>query len=219
MCEERAIKDRIILDLCGGTGAWSQPYREAGYDVRLITLPDNNVRNFVCPDEPIWGILAAPPCTMFSYARSRAKAPRDIEGAMKTVKVCLEIIWKAQYKVSNNAKKTLLKFWALENPYGFLRFFLGQPALIFQPYDYGDRYQKKTCLWGHFKEPKESLVKLTEKEKVKFATNSQKLKPLPLYNPMFNQDDYKLPHDMEYRQARRSITPAGFAKAFFEANR
>lgn len=30
---------KIILDLCGGTGSWSKPYREAGYDVRLITLP------------------------------------------------------------------------------------------------------------------------------------------------------------------------------------
>ena len=31
---------RIILDLCGGTGSWSKPYQEAGYDVRIITLPD-----------------------------------------------------------------------------------------------------------------------------------------------------------------------------------
>ena len=35
--------DKIILDLCGGTGAWSEPYREAGYDVRVITLPDFDV--------------------------------------------------------------------------------------------------------------------------------------------------------------------------------
>ena len=34
---------KIILDLCGGTGAWSAPYKEAGYDVRLVTLPDNTV--------------------------------------------------------------------------------------------------------------------------------------------------------------------------------
>lgn len=32
--------NKIILDLCGGTGAWSRPYKEAGYDVRLITLPE-----------------------------------------------------------------------------------------------------------------------------------------------------------------------------------
>lgn len=31
--------DKIILDLCGGTGSWSKPYRDAGYDVRVITLP------------------------------------------------------------------------------------------------------------------------------------------------------------------------------------
>jgi len=30
---------KIILDLCGGTGSWSKPYKEAGYDVRLVTLP------------------------------------------------------------------------------------------------------------------------------------------------------------------------------------
>ena len=36
---------KIILDLCGETGAWSAPYKEAGYDVRVITLPDYNVLN------------------------------------------------------------------------------------------------------------------------------------------------------------------------------
>ncbi len=31
---------KIILDLCGGTGAWSKPYREAGYDVRLMAVAE-----------------------------------------------------------------------------------------------------------------------------------------------------------------------------------
>ena len=31
---------KIILDLCGGTGSWSAPYKENGYDVRVITLPE-----------------------------------------------------------------------------------------------------------------------------------------------------------------------------------
>lgn len=38
---------RIILDLCGGTGSWSKPYQEAGYDVRIITLPDYDVRTYI----------------------------------------------------------------------------------------------------------------------------------------------------------------------------
>lgn len=29
-------KNKIILDLCGGTGAWSKPYSDAGYDVRVL---------------------------------------------------------------------------------------------------------------------------------------------------------------------------------------
>lgn len=33
-------KSKIILDLCGGTGSWRLPYKEAGYDVRLVTLPE-----------------------------------------------------------------------------------------------------------------------------------------------------------------------------------
>jgi len=37
MSDENSKK--IILDLCGGTGAWSEPYADAGYDVRVITLP------------------------------------------------------------------------------------------------------------------------------------------------------------------------------------
>ena len=37
-------RDKIILDICGGTGAWSKPYKEAGYDVRVITLPEFDVR-------------------------------------------------------------------------------------------------------------------------------------------------------------------------------
>ena len=60
-------RDKIILDLCGGTGAWSRPYKDAGYDVRLITLPDNDVLTYQ-PPSGVYGILAAPPCTEFSVA-------------------------------------------------------------------------------------------------------------------------------------------------------
>lgn len=37
---------KIILDLCGETGSWSKPYKEAGYDVRVITLPEYDVRQW-----------------------------------------------------------------------------------------------------------------------------------------------------------------------------
>ena len=62
-------KNKIILDLCGGTGAWSKPYQDAGYDVRIITLPDYDVRLYIPPIDDVYGILAAPPCTEFSFAK------------------------------------------------------------------------------------------------------------------------------------------------------
>lgn len=70
--------DKVILDLCGGTGSWSKPYKEAGYDVRIITLPEYDVFEYEPPDN-VYGILAAPTCTHFSFARTNAKTPRDLK--------------------------------------------------------------------------------------------------------------------------------------------
>ena len=71
-------KDKIILSLCSGTGAWEKPYIENGYHVISITLPEQDVRNYI-PPKNVYGILAAPPCTMFSLARTRAKTPAILE--------------------------------------------------------------------------------------------------------------------------------------------
>ncbi len=133
-------KSKVILDLCGGTGAWSKPYKDAGYDVRVITLPDHDVFTYE-PPESVYGILAAPTCTQFSLARTTGKTPRDLRGGMALVKRCLEIIWEARCKGT-------LKFWALENPMGYLRQFLGRPPLTFQPCDYGDPHTKRTDVSG-----------------------------------------------------------------------
>lgn len=196
------MKDKIILDLCGGTGAWSKPYKDAGYDVRLVTLPEHDVRTYQ-PPKNVYGILAAPPCTMFSFCRTNAKLPRDLKGAMNIVLACLRIIWEAQYKTDKDTSKvTKLKFWALENPNGMLKYFLGAPAFMFNPYDFGDNYKKKTHLWGWFKEPKKNPARC---DTVKF-------------DMMKSKDIHGEHYGKLTRQERRSITPQGFAKAFFEAN-
>lgn len=196
--------DKIILDLCGGTGSWSKPYREAGYDVRVVTLPDNDVR-FFNPPKNVYGILAAPPCTMFSFARTNAKTPRDLRVGMDIVRACLIRIWGIMEIQQATGKKTLpLKFWALENPArGFLRKFLGKPAIIFNPYDFGDMYKKETALWGDFNEP--VRTQFGKPNSVKFDY----LKSKDIHPEHFGKFD---------RQTRRSITPQGFAQAFFKAN-
>ena len=79
----RAIAERVILDLCGGCGAWSRPYREAGYDVRLVTLPVHDVRTYVPPPD-VWGVLAAPPCEEFSTARRVSCCARHASSHRRT---------------------------------------------------------------------------------------------------------------------------------------
>lgn len=199
-------RKKIILDLCGGTGAWSRPYKEAGYDVRVITQPTYNVHHYIdIMPTNIHGILAAPPCTMFSMARSIAKTPRDLEGAMSTVQACLEIIWRAQYGDKR------LAFWALENPKARLRWFLGKPAMTFSPHDYGDPYRKPTDLWGNFNtDLKQKPVALNPTQRKQSQLNSQELLPIP--------DDYIRDPNMSARAIGRSITHPGFAQAFFKSN-
>lgn len=140
MKNKPTINKKIILDLCGGTGSWSKPYKDAGYDVRNITLPEFDIRTYKLPDEPIYGILAAPPCTMFSLARTTAKIPRNLDQGLEIVKTCMDIIWKAKPK-----------FWVMENPKGLLRKFMGKPAFEFDASEFGCDYNKHTDLWGYFK--------------------------------------------------------------------
>ena len=140
-------KNKIILDLCGGTGAWSKPYADNGYTVINVTLPEYDVRTFK-PPENVYGILAAPPCTMFSFARTKAKTLRNLEEGFEIVRACLNIIWSCMEIQQETKYKTLpLKFWALENPNGMLKYFLGRPAFEFNPYEFGDAYKKRTMLW------------------------------------------------------------------------
>src|SRR5689334_6745333 len=63
----------LILDLCAGSGAWSQPYMDAEYEVIRVTWPDD-VRLIEKQGASVRGILAAPPCTVF--ANSGARWPR-----------------------------------------------------------------------------------------------------------------------------------------------
>jgi hypothetical protein len=176
----------IILDLCGGTGSWSTPYADAGYDVHIIDIKNgHDVRRYT-PPANVHGILAAPPCTEFAGSGARwwaSKSPHLLEEAVEIALACCDIIRTAQPV-----------WWALENPVGRLPSFIGQWRYTFQPYEYGDPYTKRTCMWGKHIIPDKTPVEPTEGSKL-----------------------WRLPPSPE-RQALRSITPEGFARAFFKAN-
>ena len=196
-------EDKVILDLCGGTGSWSRPYKEAGYDVRLITLPEYDVRYYT-PPRDVYGILAAPPCTEFSKAKG--SMPRDFDTAVEVMAACLQIIWTCR-------KRNRLAFWALENPVGFMRQFLGRPHFTFEQWQFGDWGIKPTDIWGHFKEPKATVKECPGLLRVAYGNKSHgKLLSAPSCPPEYA-------HMGLDRAAIRAITPPGFARAFFKANR
>lgn len=174
----------VILDLCGGSGAWSKPYRDAGYTVCLLTLPAVDVRlltvaNIKKIGWPVQGILAAPPCTVFARCGARWKRHNwEMIDGLSVVDACLRLV-----------QVVSPSWWALENPIGKLIRYLGKPRLRFNPCDYGDPYTKQTLLWGSFTIPEQTPVEPTLGSKMHCA--NKKI---------------------------RSITPAGFARAFFQAN-
>ncbi len=159
-------------------------------------------------------------CTQFSFARTKAKIPRKLEEGMELIFACLKIIWKCQYNLDNDQQRySPLKFWALENPfYGSLSWFLGKPALIFNPYDYGDAYQKKTSLWGKFNDPERNPVELSPEMK-ELAKKNNYLHRIGTKFDMLKTKDISLENYGKYDiQTRRAITPSRFAKAFFMSN-
>lgn len=181
--------NRTILSLCDYSGEWPRPYKEAGYNVIQVDIQfGQDVRLFEYIGD-VYGILAAPPCTHLASSGARWWKQKGEEALIENLSIvdaCLRII-----AMHNPA------FWALENPVGRLRRYLGTPTLIFDPYYYGDPYTKKTLLWGKFNIPKKNKV-----EPVKVCEQGSWIQKLGGGSGL-----------------KRSITPAGFARAFFEANK
>jgi len=202
------MKNKIILDLCGGSGNWSLPYKEAGYDVRIIDkknwhyLSDNqDLVEYYNPPENVYGVLAAPPCTEFSKALRRE---RNFKEGMKVVRSCLNIIWRIQ------ESSAMLKFWCLENPLGYLNRFLGHPAYYFQPWQFGDQSYlktKRTYLWGYFNKP------ATIRRKRDFPY----VNPYASRNGLSGREKRNIGFD-NANSIDRAKTSLFFSRAFFKAN-
>jgi hypothetical protein len=112
-------------------------------------------------------------------------------------------------------------FWAMENPRGYLRKYMKNPALNFQPWEYGDAWTKCTDIWGRFNQPDKLFVRWEDVPKLSLYTRPGRGKP----NFAFLHESAQalIPQLSGFQAdtdaAFRAITPPGFAKAFFEANR
>lgn len=194
---------KVILSLFDFSGNWSKPYKDNGYDVYQVDIKHDIDILFLEPQclpfDSVYGILAAPPCTDFAGSGAQYWKVKDQDGRT-------EESLKLVDKVISLVEHYNPVFWALENPVGrlsTLRPQLGNPW-YFNPYEFAayavdvekNRYTKKTGIWGKFNKPIKDPIE-------------------PLPGPSWIM---KLGGKSERTKELRSMTPSGFAQAFYEYN-
>jgi hypothetical protein len=194
-----------ILSLFDFTGEWSKPYREAGYEVIQIDIKNGidilkwNYKQFAPGYFKI--ILAAVPCTDYALSGAAWFEAKDNDGRTDASQMLVA-------KTKEIIEYFKPEAWVIENPMSRihkLNEWMGQPILKFNPCDFAgyseipekNRYNKQTWLWGKFNIPEKKRIEPLQKEfpgHLKLGGKSERTKEL------------------------RSITPDGFAKAFFQFN-
>lgn len=206
---------KIILHLCADIGSDTH-YFDLDSDFQVIKIgKDIGVENFNCAPfvDKVHGICANPPCTQFSTAGGFNKN-KDVSDGLFLLNHCKRII--------NEVKPS--KFWVIENPAnGTMKDFLGNPDLVYQPYNYGDAWSKKTALWGSFIKPLkthtwdtcqkiDSLYIRPGRTKPSLAfLHKSSLKDIPQFK--WAQDYVQTDADL------RSLGSDGFAKQFYLYNK
>ena len=106
-------KDKIILSLFDLSGNWSRPYKEAGYKVIQIDLQlGTDILTWdykKIPQNAVYGILAAVPCTDFALSGARHFKRKDKDGSTEKSK---QLVYKT-LEIINYFKP---HFWVIENP-------------------------------------------------------------------------------------------------------
>jgi hypothetical protein len=140
-------------------------------------------------------VIAFPPCTHLAVSGAAWFAKKRADGRQQQ-----GINFFMQFA---NAKCDKI---AIENPVGIMSSVWRKPDCIIQPYEFGEPFSKKTCLWLKGL-PKLKPTKLVDKgERVKFASGKTM--------PKWYSDAYKL--KPEQRSIARSKTFQGIADAMAE---
>jgi hypothetical protein len=203
---------KTILHLCADIGSDTRYYQlDKEYEVILVGK-DVGVENYSPPKE-VHGIIANPVCTEFSIATGY-HVTRDLEKGMFLVRHCQRII-----EASNP------KWWVIENPAtGRLKEVIGKPTAIYQPWQFGSPWTKKTALWGVFQMPPFRYTEweaCPKNDKLYIRPGTKKPCLAKLHKsavhliPEFEFAKDKIHSDADFR----SLCSQHFAKAFYEVNK
>lgn len=211
--------NKVLISLYDHSGNQSRPYRQHGWYIEQIDIKHGrNIMDFdpytwlrqylfknPCSDTLKIGILAPIPCTCYALSGNRHKKKRLITGEFSEAQKLVE---KTRLIIEWFAARGYIKFWMIENPSSDIHKhnpWLGDVVHKFNPCDYAgyapepekDRYNKQTWLWGRF----DPMIK-------------KRLEPIEKDSPIWRNYGGK----SEKTKELRSITPLGFAYAFYEAN-
>ena len=198
------------MHLCADLGSDSLFYQLSDeYEVIMIG-EEIGVENYT-PPENVHGIIANPVCTEFSTAQGFDKVG-DLEKGMFLVNHCLRIIREANPV-----------WWVLENPFnGRLKELLGKPIYVYQPWEFGSPWTKKTALWGKFNFPQKLYTKWEQVPKLDLYIRPGRRKPGLVY---LHKSAVNLIPEMQWAKDKikcdadiRSMCSQGFAEQFFKAN-
>jgi N12 class adenine-specific DNA methylase len=214
-------RNRVVYSLFDRSGVISQPWVDAGFTVRRFDITSGQdlmrfgewmaqVEEDLAEGMEVVGVLAQPPCTSFAVSGARWWDSQHDKPSSEMVAKKYGL-WATKYfDTPLDYANTLVavvklfvaqsnpKFYVMENPVGRIASENGLPksALVFDPSSYGDPYTKQTHLWGEFNpDLPQAPVEPTEGSLV-----------------------HKLRGDIAEEKAQRSVTPEGFAYAFFMAN-
>ena len=198
----------IVVSLCDITGTAVRPWADAGFECYCVdtqhSIRRERVENGIhyvwgdvrswAPPAPVAFLSAFPPCTHVAVSGAQdwqKKGLPMLRDALELFNACQQV---AQWSGAP---------YYIENPIGAFSAHVREPDFIFDPYQFGryldppgDAYTKRTCLWtgGGFRMPVKRPVEPTE------GSLMHLMSPGP------------------ERASERSATPAGFARAVFEAN-
>jgi hypothetical protein len=196
----------IVLSMCDRTGVMVQPWLDVGYECWIVDMQHGpgvhrdgrlvrvggDVTRWLPPRCEYRIVFGFPPCTNLATSGARWFRDKGLAGLADGLAVVEAVADRCEWSGAP---------WMLENPNGTLSTYWRQPDHRFDPCDFGgwvdgDAYRKRTCLWtgGGFVMPPHRPVE-----------------------PLLGSLMHTLPPSPD-RGDLRSVTPAGFARAVFEAN-
>lgn len=206
----------VLISLFDYTGNASRPYRENGWKVTQIDIQHgidvmewNYIRWYQDQEYygtyPEIGIIAMIPCTDYALSGAKHFKRKDADGTTEQSQM---LVTRVKEIIDFFDNMRVLKFWQIEQPMSRihkLNSWMGSPRLKFNPCDFAgydpipenSRYNKMTWIWGNFRVPEKKYIPPHEKDYPGFK---------------------KLGGKSLATKNARSITPLGFAYAFYQSN-